>query len=128
MKLPNQSKAYATPANNMSRYTQPMLPTLTHLQFLVLNALAHKMEGVSATSLREILREQGSDAAGPKFYQMMRRLEEAKLAESWSQHVNIGSSTVSRTYYRATQHGNRAWQMTLAFYAAYMAPNSSHSV
>jgi hypothetical protein len=83
-----------------------------------LNALASRPEGVAATSLREILREQGNVRTGPKFYQMMRRLEKAGLAESWFQQIDIDGSKASRTYYRPTLQGNVAWQMTLEFYAA----------
>ena len=93
------------------------LPQVTHLQFLVLDALLRYPSGTSATMLRGMLRDYGEDREGPKFYQMMRRLEESGLAESWSHPFDLGGSEVARTYYRVTSQGRVSWRLTLEFYA-----------
>lgn len=73
--------------------------------------------GISATTLREALKEFGEDREGPKFYQMMRRLEQNGLVESWQRQFDVGGGEVARTYYRATKPGRVAWKVTIEFYA-----------
>ena len=102
------------------------LPAPTHLQFLVLDVLLHHSEGTSATTLRDALRQYGEDREGPKFYQMMRRLEESGFIESWSQQFNVGGGQVSRTYYRVTAQGRVAWRLTVEFYASRL--NASRAI
>lgn len=93
------------------------LPTLTHLQFLVLDILARFPRGTSAQNLREAMLQVGHDQRGPKFYQLMGRLNEAGMVESWQQEFDVAGSDVSRTFYKLTAAGRIAWRITLEFYA-----------
>jgi DNA-binding PadR family transcriptional regulator len=83
-----------------------------------LDVLAHTPAGKSATKVRHDLSAFGEDRAGPKFYQMMGRLERGGFIESWSQQFDVGGSMVSRTYYRVTAQGRATWQRVLDFYEA----------
>jgi hypothetical protein len=96
---------------------RPRLPEGTHLHFAVLDVLVHRVSGASATEVRESLRAYGEDRAGPKFYQMMGRIEQWGLVESWTKRFDVGGSEVSRTFYRVTPQGRAAWRLTLEFYA-----------
>ena len=96
-----------------SREAAHGLPNVTHLQFLVLDVLVRRPEGTSATTLRDALSEYGEDREGPKFYQMMRRLERSDFVTSWSKQFNVGGGEVARTYYRATESGRISWRITL---------------
>ncbi len=58
----------------------PPLPEVTHLQFLLLDLILLQKNGISATELRDALASCGQVYQGPKFYQLMRRLEDS----AWS--------------------------------------------
>lgn len=103
--------------NPSSSEKQVTLPTLTHLQFLVLDVLASTSEGASSQEIQDAIASYGQDYRGPKFYQLMKRLERDKLLESWSQAFDVAGSEVTRTFYRATAAGLVSWRLTLQFYA-----------
>jgi len=84
----------------------------------VLDLLIRSEDGLSATQLRESLSKDGQSRAGPKFYQLMKRLEKEGLVHAWSQSFDVGGGEVNRTYYRKTDRGDSLWQSTLEFYAA----------
>ena len=92
------------------------LPTISHLQFLVLDILGHAIGDVSATVLRKALSEYGDVRSGPKFYQLMRRMEEDRLLEVVHARFEIAGGEVGRTLYRRTGQGLEAWQAVLDFY------------
>ena len=58
-----------------------VLPTLTHLQFLVLGVL--RADEQPGRIVREALASYGVRRSGPAFYQLMARLERARLIEGW---------------------------------------------
>ena len=91
------------------------LPEVTHLQFLVLDVIAAIQE-TSATELRRHLEAFSTDQKGPKFYQLMGRLEKSGFVESWAQQYDVGGGSVSRTFYKLTEEGETARQITLEFY------------
>ena len=93
------------------------LPTVTHLQFAVLDTLAAVRGGLSARQVRIGLLESGQEQNGPKFYQLMRRLVDAQLLESWQQEFDVAGADVNRTFYKITATGKAAWRLTLEFYA-----------
>jgi hypothetical protein len=93
------------------------LPDLTHLQFLVLDLLIESESGLSASQLRESLNQHGEPRAGPKFYQLMKRLVKEGLIDTWSQSFDVGGGVVNRTYYKQTDLGHTFWYSTLRFYA-----------
>lgn len=90
------------------------LPAITHLQFLVLGALADGEQ--AGRHLRALLQTFGVKNSGPAFYQMMARLEEAGYVEGWyAQQVMDGQHLKERRY-RLARPGQRAHDETRAFY------------
>lgn len=91
------------------------LPPITHLQFLILEALDHEEQ--AGRRLRALLAAHGTASSGPAFYQMMARLEEADLvAGRYDQRVVNGQHLKERRY-EISKAGRRALADTRAFYA-----------
>jgi DNA-binding PadR family transcriptional regulator len=103
-------------SNGPSQNPPSVLPSVTHLQFLVLDIVKAHAKGLSANDLREALLREGQAYSGPRFYQLLARLEASGWIDSWSQHFAVGGGTVERTYYRITSKGKSAWDVTLIFY------------
>lgn len=95
------------------------LPTLTHLQFLSLEALNDEERG--GREIRALLATYGVRNSGPAFYQMMSRLEEAALVEGWYDQKVIDSQIIKERRYRLTRTGRRALAETRAFYTDRLA-------
>jgi len=94
--------------------TKECLPELSHLQFAVLEVLgtAH----MSGKDLRTGLSELGIKKSGPAFYQMMARMEDAKLVDgSYSQQI-IDGQIIKERQYKVTGNGVRASNHTKQFY------------
>jgi len=90
------------------------IPDITHLQFLVLEALG---EGDRlGRDLRALLHEHGVRSSGPAFYQMMSRLEDAGLADGAYDQKVIAGQHVKERRYRITKSGARAAADTRNFY------------
>jgi DNA-binding PadR family transcriptional regulator len=90
------------------------LPEITHLQFLVLEALGSGDE--PGRALRALLVAHGVRSSGPAFYQMMSRLEDAGFVEGeYTQRVVAGQNLKERQY-RLTRAGARAVEATRSFY------------
>lgn len=90
------------------------LPTITHLQFLVLGCL---LDGEQAgRSIREAIAGYGVRRSGPAFYQMMARLERASLVDGWYEQVTVGDQGVTERRYRILPSGRKLWFETRAFY------------
>jgi len=90
------------------------LPLITHLQFLVLEALS--IDEQAGRQLRSLLSSVGVRNSGPAFYQMMARLEEAGLVEGWYEQTIIAGQNLKERRYRLTRAGLRAVSDTRAFY------------
>jgi DNA-binding PadR family transcriptional regulator len=90
------------------------LPDITHLQFLVLEALRDGDR--LGRELRALLYEHGVRSTAPAFYQMMGRLEDAGLAEGAYDQKLIGGQNVKERRYRLTTAGARAAAHTRNFY------------
>src|SRR5258708_6269369 len=90
------------------------LPELSHLQFAVLEVLGAAQ--MSGKDLRTGLRELGIAKSGPAFYQMMARLEEAKLVEGWYSQQIIDGQIIKERQYKITGNGIRALNQTKQFY------------
>ena len=84
------------------------LPSLTHLQFLVLGVL--RSEEQPGRVIRQALASYGVKRSGPAFYQLMARLEKAKLVEGWY------DQNVTERRYRITPEGGRLWTRAQTFY------------
>lgn len=95
------------------------LPPVTHLQFLVLDALDGRER--AGRDLRALLAAHSVKNSAPAFYQMMGRLEDAGLIEGrYDQRVVAGQHLKERSY-RITRAGIRAAADTRAFYAKPLA-------
>ena len=90
------------------------LPRLTHLQFLVLDQLRGGVQ--PGRVIRDALAARGVKRSGPAFYQMMARLEDAKLVKGWYVKKEVEGHTVKERWYKITPGGLRTWQQVLDFY------------
>ena len=93
---------------------KPALPSLTHLQFLVLGVL--RTDEQSGRVIRQALHAYGIRRSGPAFYQLMARLEKAKWVEGWYEQVVVGDQSVTERRYRITPDGKKRWNDARAFY------------
>jgi hypothetical protein len=90
------------------------LPPITHLQFLVLGTL---LEGEQpGRVIREVIAGYGVRRSGPAFYQMMARLERARLVDGWYEQITVGDQAVTEKRYRIRPAGGKLWHETRAFY------------
>jgi DNA-binding PadR family transcriptional regulator len=90
------------------------LPDITHLQFLILDALAGADQ--AGRDLRERMTAHGVSSSAPAFYQMMGRLEDARLVEGRYDQKVLAGQTVKERRYQITRTGNRALAATRSFY------------
>jgi DNA-binding PadR family transcriptional regulator len=91
-----------------------VLPEITHLQVLVLEAIREAEQ--AGRDVRDRLAAQGVRSSAPAFYQMMGRLEEAGLVDGCYAQQLINGQNVKERRYRITRRGERALAHTLAFY------------
>ncbi len=90
------------------------LPEITHLQFLVLEALIESDQ--LGRDVRALLSAHGVRNSAPAFYQMMGRLEDAGLVDgSYDQRI-VGGQHVKERRYHLTKAGARAVAETRNFY------------
>ena len=90
------------------------LPTLTHLQFAILDVL-----GACKRSGREVragLKGRGIRKDGPAFYQLMARLEDAGFVKGWYDQKVIDGQIIKERRYQVLGAGLRAWTRTRDFY------------
>ena len=90
------------------------LPSVTHLQFLVLDALAADEQ--AGRDVRRLLATHGVRNSAPAFYQMMARLEDAALVEGWYDQKVVGGQHLKERHYRIAPAGRRALTETRNFY------------
>lgn len=91
------------------------MPDLTRLQFLILSILMNSRR--SGRFVREELAKNGEKKSLASFYQLMARLEEAKLVKGWYETKVIDSQTVKERFYEITATGARSLERTWDFYA-----------
>ena len=90
------------------------VPALTNLQFLVLGVLrANEQPG---RVIREALLQYGVRRTGPAFYQLMSRLESARLVDGRYEQITVGDQAVTERWYRITPDGTLQWQRAQKFY------------
>ena len=90
------------------------LPPLTSLQYLVLGVLRGSDQ--PGRAVRDAMTRHGVRSSAPAFYQMMARLERARLVEGWYEQITVGDQAVTERRYRITAAGERLWSETQAFY------------
>ena len=94
--------------------SRPALPSLTHLQFLVLGVLRNDTK--PGRTVRKVLASYGVRRTGPAFYQLMARMEREALVEGWYEQITVGDQAVTERHYRITADGAREWKASQAFY------------
>jgi DNA-binding PadR family transcriptional regulator len=92
----------------------PTLPTVTHLQFLVLGLLLDDEQ--PGRVIRQVLAKYRVKPSGPAFYQLMARLEREGLVEGRYEQVTVGDQAVTERRYRITSTGATRWKRARAFY------------
>ena len=100
------------------------LPDTTHLQFLVLTGLGGRQR--SGREVRDHLRKHRVRKSLPAFYQLMARLEEAKLVKGWYEREEIDRQIVRQRWYKVTASGLRAWNSARDFYLQQSKAAMSH--
>ena len=90
------------------------LPALTHLQYLVLGAL--RADEQPGRALRQVLASYGARRSAPAFYQLMSRLEKARLVEGWYEQIVVHDQAVTERRYKITPEGIRSWTKAQRFY------------
>ena len=90
------------------------LPPLTSLQYLVLGVLRGSDQ--PGRAVRDAMTRHGVRSSAPAFYQMMARLERARLVEGWYEQITVGDQAVTERRYRLKPAGKRLWEDTRAFY------------
>jgi DNA-binding PadR family transcriptional regulator len=90
------------------------IPTITHLQFLVLGML--RPGARPGRAVRRALARHGVARTGPAFYQMMARLEDAGLVAGEYDQKIVGGQIIKERRYTLTLGGDAAWVATRAFY------------
>ena len=92
------------------------LPDITHLQFLLIAAL---LDGErSGRDLRELLEREGHRKSGPAFYQLMARLEDAKLVTGAYKQKVVEGQIIKERFYTVTGAGQAAYAAVRDFYAS----------
>lgn len=90
------------------------VPDITHLQFLVLEILGSQER--SGRVVRDKLTENGEAKTQAAFYQMMARLEDARMVEGSYRPVKVAGHVVQERWYKITGAGRKAYGATLDFY------------
>src|SRR5262245_18231427 len=92
----------------------PLLPRISHLQFLALGIL---QDGERAgREMRTVALRFGVRRSAAAFYQMMARLERDHLVEGWYHQIRVGDQGVTERLCRITSAGTKAWAQTREFY------------
>jgi len=90
------------------------IPSVTHLQFLVLDALSTGER--AGRELRRLLAEHGVRRTAPAFYQMMARLEDAGMVEGRYDQKVVDGQLLKERRYTILRAGARALADTHNFY------------
>ncbi len=106
----------------MSNTQKESIPELTHLQFVVLDALGgNKRRG---KELRENLATLGVKKSGPAFYQLMARLEEARFVKGWYEQEIIDGQIIKERHYQLLGNGIKAINQMKDFYRNRVTTNT----
>jgi DNA-binding PadR family transcriptional regulator len=90
------------------------VPSLTHLQFLVLSRL--RVGAATGRELRKRLEEYSVRKSGPAFYQLMSRMEDAGVVKGWYEQQIVDSQIIRERHYEVTAQGSSAWEKSGEFY------------
>ena len=114
--MPNPRSLEASDDGREPQHIPAKLPSLTALQYLVLELLSSQTGSVSAFQLKQGLDVLAPGYDGPKFYQLMGRLVRDGLVTAESGTIRTEGGTVERTFYASTKTGIEALVVTREFY------------
>ncbi|MEO6236241.1 MAG: hypothetical protein ABIQ52_04530 [Vicinamibacterales bacterium] len=92
------------------------IPTVTHLQFLVLGLLRESEQ--PGRVIRDALAAHGVRRSAPAFYQLMARLERDRLVDGWYEQISAGDQAVTERRYRLRPAGAKLWTEARDFYTS----------
>jgi DNA-binding PadR family transcriptional regulator len=92
------------------------IPDISHLQFLLLVALANG--DLPGRDLRELLAKQKHKKSAPAFYQLMARMEDAKLVKGRYDQKIIDGQIIKERVYSITPGGTAAVRSVREFMAS----------
>jgi DNA-binding PadR family transcriptional regulator len=104
-----------------------LMPPLTALQFIVLGTIEGSGDWTPGIELRSILKNRGLESSGPKFYQMMARLEDRGYVEVTHAQRVILDQYVSEARYRTTEAGRGALKQTHDFFDLFWKVPNGHT-
>ena len=94
------------------------IPKITHQQFAVLACLAEDPRW--GRDVRARLKEDGYSSTNASFYEMMYRLETAKLVKGFYRERDVQGQKFKERRYAITSHGLEAYDEVTAFYAHHL--------
>src|SRR5580692_5701440 len=92
------------------------IPDITHLQFLLLAGLLYDER--TGREMRELLEQQGHKKTLPAFYQLMSRMEDAKLVNGRYEQKIVEGQIIKERVYKITASGSAACTEVREFYAS----------
>jgi len=92
------------------------IPDITHLQFLLLAELLGGEQ--TGRNLRELLEKQGHKKSAPAYYQLMARMEDARLVKGRYEQKVVEGQIIKERVYKITAPGEAAYESVRDFYAA----------
>jgi DNA-binding PadR family transcriptional regulator len=91
-------------------------PDVSHLQFFLLEELMGGEQ--NGRHLREKLAGEGHKKSAPAFYQLMARMEDAKLVKGRYEAKVVEGQTIKERVYKITGEGTQAVENAWQFYSA----------
>jgi DNA-binding PadR family transcriptional regulator len=95
------------------------IPEISSLQFLLLAALADGER--SGRELRELLAKQKHKKSAPAFYQLMSRMEDARLVKGWYDQKLVEGQFIKERVYTITSGGIAAFTSAREFFMSLAA-------
>jgi DNA-binding PadR family transcriptional regulator len=92
----------------------PQVPSLTHLQFLVLGRL--REGSATGRQVRDRLAQYSVRFFFAAFYQLMARMEDAGVVEGWYEQEVVEGQTIRQRHYKITAQGRTACDRSSKFY------------
>lgn len=97
------------------------IPALSHHQILVLHTLQNQQSGTSGKEVRDrIFWLSGEQIEGPRFYQLMHRLERNGLVRGKPVSKMVDKQRIVERFYFRTKAGNAALKQALDFYEVFI--------
>lgn len=100
----NDEQCIRGPKETAAIFSTTMIPKITHIQYLILKYLAIKGES-SGEALRKVLRTYELNHSGPKFYQLMARMEKQKYIFGHYKKSSTNGQAIKERFYLIKAEG-----------------------